>query len=352
MGIRGQPRARDAGLDGFAQFDPTGTRLLAAASGPRHTSTSRPARSARGCTSRATGSSPVVGWAERGDGRARRARQLGAALPHHLGHGARLSWSRSCDGPRRSGERPRDLRLPPPRRRARLLTVGTVNGRPRSRPGARTASTAVGRAAARRSGDFGDHGPGRRRDERGHRRQPRPRAAGLARAARRAHRPRKVWPGSPPTSTPDARHHGRRPAVGSSTPTGCGTNTPRDLRNWGPSGTTTAIRISARPVIPVGRRAGPSLPGAVLFPRLRHPRHAPSHHAQRPLHTWFVLTQRIIEKEFALSGSEQNPDLTGKDVRQVLGRARKGAPGPPVEASSATARTSSSPTPSTSSSGA
>jgi predicted oxidoreductase len=48
-------------------------------------------------------------------------------------------------------------------------------------------------------------------------------------------------------------------------------------------------------------------------------------------HTWFVLTQRIIEKEFALSGSEQNPDLTGKSVKGVIGRARGGAPGP-VEA--------------------
>jgi predicted oxidoreductase len=48
-------------------------------------------------------------------------------------------------------------------------------------------------------------------------------------------------------------------------------------------------------------------------------------------HTWFILTQRIIEKEFALSGSEQNPDLTGKSVTGVLGRARGGAPGP-VEA--------------------
>ena len=48
-------------------------------------------------------------------------------------------------------------------------------------------------------------------------------------------------------------------------------------------------------------------------------------------HTWFVLTQRIIEREFALSGSEQNPDLTGKSVRQVLGRVGPGAPGP-VEA--------------------
>ena len=28
-------------------------------------------------------------------------------------------------------------------------------------------------------------------------------------------------------------------------------------------------------------------------------------------HSWFVLTQKIIEKEFALSGSEQNPDLMG-----------------------------------------
>ena len=35
-------------------------------------------------------------------------------------------------------------------------------------------------------------------------------------------------------------------------------------------------------------------------------------------HSWFVLTQSIIEKEFALSGSEQNPDLTGKSVRELL----------------------------------
>ncbi|WP_457031632.1 FAD-binding dehydrogenase [Kitasatospora sp. P5_F3] len=48
-------------------------------------------------------------------------------------------------------------------------------------------------------------------------------------------------------------------------------------------------------------------------------------------HTWFVLTQKIIEKEFALSGSEQNPDLTGKSVRDVLRRALPGATAP-VEA--------------------
>ncbi|AQQ54452.1 FAD-binding dehydrogenase [Planococcus lenghuensis] len=48
-------------------------------------------------------------------------------------------------------------------------------------------------------------------------------------------------------------------------------------------------------------------------------------------YSWFILTQRIIEKEFALSGSEQNPDLTGKSLRQVLARVKKGAT-PPVQA--------------------
>ncbi|MEQ3549410.1 FAD-binding dehydrogenase [Pseudonocardia nematodicida] len=45
-------------------------------------------------------------------------------------------------------------------------------------------------------------------------------------------------------------------------------------------------------------------------------------------HSWFVLTERIAEKEFALSGSEQNPDVTGKDLRATLGRVRPGAPAP------------------------
>ncbi|ROV89799.1 hypothetical protein VSDG_08589 [Cytospora chrysosperma] len=35
-------------------------------------------------------------------------------------------------------------------------------------------------------------------------------------------------------------------------------------------------------------------------------------------YTWFILTQSIIAREFALSGSEQNPDLTGKSWWQVL----------------------------------
>ncbi len=49
-------------------------------------------------------------------------------------------------------------------------------------------------------------------------------------------------------------------------------------------------------------------------------------------HSWFVLTQKIIKKEFALSGSEQNPDITSKSWRAVL-KARRGATATPqVEA--------------------
>jgi len=44
-------------------------------------------------------------------------------------------------------------------------------------------------------------------------------------------------------------------------------------------------------------------------------------------YSWFILTEEIIEKEFALSGSEQNPDLTGKSIREVLKRV---LPGPTV----------------------
>ena len=46
-------------------------------------------------------------------------------------------------------------------------------------------------------------------------------------------------------------------------------------------------------------------------------------------YTWFILNAKIIEKEFALSGQEQNPDLTGQSVRQLIrSRASSGPPGP------------------------
>jgi predicted oxidoreductase len=45
-------------------------------------------------------------------------------------------------------------------------------------------------------------------------------------------------------------------------------------------------------------------------------------------HSWFLLNERIIAREFALSGSEQNPDLTERSIKLVLGRIGKGAPDP------------------------
>lgn len=48
-------------------------------------------------------------------------------------------------------------------------------------------------------------------------------------------------------------------------------------------------------------------------------------------YSWFILTQKIIEQEFTLSGSEQNPDLTGKSIKKVLSRILPG-PTSPVKA--------------------
>ena len=45
-------------------------------------------------------------------------------------------------------------------------------------------------------------------------------------------------------------------------------------------------------------------------------------------YTWFLLTRPIIEREFALSGSEQNPDLTGKSIARLLDRLKAGPPAP------------------------
>ncbi|MEV0228105.1 FAD-binding dehydrogenase [Nonomuraea sp. NPDC050786] len=104
------------------------------------------------------------------------------------------------------------------------------------------------------------------------------------------------------------------------------------LRNWDPIWPGHGIRILPGPSSmwfdALGRRLpDPCLPGYDTLSTLRHLR-GTGHD-----HSWFVLTQRIIEKEFALSGSEQNPDITRNDRKAFL-RERllgKGAPAP-VEA--------------------
>jgi uncharacterized protein len=102
------------------------------------------------------------------------------------------------------------------------------------------------------------------------------------------------------------------------------------IENWNPIWSRHGIRILPGPsslwVDALGRRLPvPLFPGFDTLGTLAHLRQTGYDHS------WFILTQRIIEKEFALSGSEQNPDLTGKSLRQVLRRVAPGAPGP-VEA--------------------
>jgi len=79
----------------------------------------------------------------------------------------------------------------------------------------------------------------------------------------------------------------------------------------------------------LGRRLpAPHFPGYDTLATLRHLRTDPE--ASRHEHSWFLLTQRMINKEFALSGSEQNPDITSGNAFSVL-RSRvvgRGAPGP------------------------
>ncbi|MDK1475713.1 FAD-binding dehydrogenase [Streptomyces sp. 549] len=99
------------------------------------------------------------------------------------------------------------------------------------------------------------------------------------------------------------------------------------VENWDPIWPNHAIRILPGPsslwLDATGKRLPvPLFPGFDTLGTLRHIMHSGHDY------TWFVLTQKIIEKEFALSGSEQNPDLTGRSIRQVLGRARSGAPAP------------------------
>ena len=48
-------------------------------------------------------------------------------------------------------------------------------------------------------------------------------------------------------------------------------------------------------------------------------------------HSWFLLNQRTIGREFALSGSEQNPDLTEKNIPLLLQRVLPGATKPVEE---------------------
>jgi predicted oxidoreductase len=103
------------------------------------------------------------------------------------------------------------------------------------------------------------------------------------------------------------------------------------LRNWSPIWPRHGIRILPGPSSmwfdATGKRLpSPLFPGSDTLGQLHYIMSTGYDYS------WFVLTQSIIKKEFALSGSEQNPDLTGKSWLMTARRAtNKGAPAP-VEA--------------------
>jgi uncharacterized protein len=153
---------------------------------------------------------------------------------------------------------------------------------------------------------------------------------------------RKNWParlGNPPrrmlTGVP-AHVDGRMLAIAE---TAGGTVINRDrmwhyvegIQNWNPIWPDHGIRILPGPSSMWFDAAGNRLP-APLFPgfdtlgTLEYLRKTGFDHS------WFVLTQRIIKREFALSGSEQNPDLTNKDIGLLLQRVVSKSGPAPVEA--------------------
>ncbi|MFB4348670.1 FAD-binding dehydrogenase [Microbacterium sp. CR_7] len=100
------------------------------------------------------------------------------------------------------------------------------------------------------------------------------------------------------------------------------------IANWDPVWPSHGIRILPGPsslwLDATGSRLPvPLFPGFDTLGTLAHLRRTGHDHS------WFITSRQIVEKEFALSGSEQNPDLTGKDVGLLLrSRLAKGPTGP------------------------
>jgi predicted oxidoreductase len=107
-------------------------------------------------------------------------------------------------------------------------------------------------------------------------------------------------------------------------------NYPEGIRNYAPIWSRHGIRILSGPsplwLDANGHRLpAPLFPGFDALGALEYITKAGHGHS------WFLLNRRIIGQEFALSGSEQNPDLTGKDWKMVLKRALPGAVAPVEE---------------------
>ncbi|MFJ6699510.1 FAD-binding dehydrogenase [Streptomyces sp. NPDC091272] len=104
-------------------------------------------------------------------------------------------------------------------------------------------------------------------------------------------------------------------------------NYPEGLANWSPVWPRHGVRVIPGPsplwLTAEGRRLPPPLfPGHANTQSLGHI--ARTGHS----HSWFLMNQTVADKEFALSGSEQNPDLTGKHYLRALAPSRKTRYGP------------------------
>ncbi|KAL1837993.1 hypothetical protein VTJ49DRAFT_3161 [Mycothermus thermophilus] len=89
------------------------------------------------------------------------------------------------------------------------------------------------------------------------------------------------------------------------------------LQNWDPIWPGHGIRILPAPsslwLDATGKRLPPFLfPGTDTLATLKHICSTGYDY------TWFITDQTIVAREFALSGSEQNPDITGKSIWQFL----------------------------------
>lgn len=103
------------------------------------------------------------------------------------------------------------------------------------------------------------------------------------------------------------------------------------LENWAPIWPNHGIRILPGPssiwLDAYGRRLpAPYYPGFDTLGTLKHIQ------GTGKSYSWFILNQSIIKKEFALSGSEQNPDLTNKDYKLIVKRLFGKKATAPVEA--------------------
>ena len=333
------PRAGPAGLARHRRLRPRRGPLAAAVG--RGLPAVRGGREARlAASEQGIGFFPVVGWAERGGYGATGPRQLGAALPHHLGHRPRRASSRSRGGSRAAVDAgPGRAALPAPGRRAGRHRRGG-HRRARRRPRAqrrrprrgeladrgRATSSSRAQAVVVTSGGIGGNHDLVRRNW----------------PARLGPAPQRLLSGVP--AHVDGRmlrghRGGRRPA--SSTPTGCGT-TPRASPTTRRSGRSTASgscpgRRSLWLDATGQRLPVPLFPGFDTLGTLAHI--GTTGHE----HTWFVLTQQDRGEGVRPVGlrAEPRPDRQGREAAAQPGAGRRrragaGVPGP-------AARTSSSP---------